>query len=218
MWKFRQRWTEISSAYDTGTNWPYPFTPNWTQTGGFISIFSPSVKPDGSFTPRLSNPGQQNSAGIPAGAAFFYVYGLEVNLCSVEGTFKQFCHLFVVDGSRVGACAGIADSICGDRVKLFKELILLHAEFLNRLRNIHSAVEGFDLFDQRIHLCLFRSAAQPHTSCDIRISSHRFRFMGVVLDDIGKIDRVCASVGDMSRGERRTGLVRHRMHDSQKSV
>ena len=59
---------------------------------------------------------------------------LEVYFRAIEGALEQLRHLFRRDASRVGTRAGVADGVCRNRVQFLKELVFLHAEFLNRAR------------------------------------------------------------------------------------
>ena len=143
---------------------------------------------------------------------------LEVYFRAIEGALEQLRHLFRRDASRVGTRAGVADGVCRNRVQFLKELVFLHAEFLNRLWNVHGTVEGFNLFNQRVYLRLFGSAAKTDPSRDVGIPSHRLRLVRVVLDDVRQVNGVRAAVRDVAGREGGSRLVRHGVHDAEQRV
>lgn len=113
---------------------------------------------------------------------------LEVNFEIVEAAFEQFSHLFGQDSARVGACAGVADRVCGYFLEFIKKFFFVDYSvfvFFYAGWNAESLVHIVNVSDEggcEFAVCL---AGEMNVSCDFRIALVSFGFCGVELNYLG---------------------------------
>src|SRR5699024_1017506 len=143
---------------------------------------------------------------------------LEVNLCSVICTCEQLLHCSRIDRTRVGPCTCVSYCQLSNLGDLFFEFVLIDTKVFQCLRDIEFYIELIDLLDKAVDESLLRCSRKPHPAGDLSVALCCHRIFRVILDNVRKIDRICASVRDMSCGECCPCLVRHGVYDTKQRV